>query len=146
MNNQQTKPKRTSLSVPDKSQDGGYVNLDKTVDTSARKETTDTKSSGAYFKDKIAEIEKGCDRKLNNGFEYSTCGEWSEIHKQPNYLCRSCRAKLSIIKDAQEQVKKVIDEFKNSFDQMIIDDQDANDIVVMMDKEFNITKEKLGIN
>lgn len=46
------------------------------------------------------ELMKGCGLKLNNGFEYSTCGEWSEIHKQPNYLCKSCRKTREAYKTA----------------------------------------------
>jgi hypothetical protein len=54
------------------------------------------------------EIEKGCGRKLNNGYEYSVCGEWSEIHKQADYLCRSCRARLDERIRAEQEIQEIL--------------------------------------
>ena len=59
-----------------------------------------------------SEIMKGCGLKLNNGFEYSTCGGWSEIHKQPNYLCKSCRKSLLAYRNSWENELEFLEKIK----------------------------------
>ena len=59
-----------------------------------------------------SEVMKGCGLNLNNGFEYSTCGEWSEIHKQPNYLCKSCRKSILAYRTAWENELEFLQDLK----------------------------------
>jgi hypothetical protein len=57
------------------------------------------------------EIQKGCGRKLNNGLEYSVCGEWSEKHKKI-WFCKSCRkyqeGRTQAISEFKEKLKKAL--------------------------------------
>lgn len=133
MKNQQTKTVKQPITVT-----SGVINSDihgnKPVDNSTTSGGLRIESSGAYFKDKIEEI----------GKYIKTCPK--EIDECNREILLELEAKLSILKEAQEQVKKVIDDYPNWFydidDTFFEKDYDEDEL---LDKLVNMLKEKLGI-